>query len=247
MKKIIVLISVFVLFIAFILPLILVDYFNVAFDELGAYGDFFGGFNALVSVLAFGGLIYTIFLQRKDLELQREELKQTRDELKRQAEAQEKTAQEQARHAKILEEQLYKEIRPYLNTYFTHENDLIYLVIKNIGKSACYDFSMRVESYDAENNCAEEILKKLKVKLESTNFSVIPSGLDYVIECELKNKDIFECLMSSSITVNFIFYFRKKEDRFTISFKFDEIQSHGDPEVRAIYAVANAINMGHSI
>lgn len=241
MKKIVALVSFAIIFIAFILPLILVKYLGVEFDQLGTYGDFFGSFNALVSALAFGGLIYTIYLQRKDLELQRKELQLTRDEMKRQAEAQEKAAQEQERHAKLLEEQLYKEIRPYLNTYFTHDYGSIYLVIKNIGKSACYNFSMKVKSHHAEDEFAEELLEKFKKRIEATDYSVIPSGLDYIVECDISNQDVAGNLMKSSVDVTFTFYFRGQKEEFTIPFKFDEIQSHGDPIARALYAIANRL------
>ena len=54
----------------------------------GAFGDSFGAINSLFSGLAFAGIIYTIALQRKELELQREELKLTREELQKSAEAQ---------------------------------------------------------------------------------------------------------------------------------------------------------------
>lgn len=37
----------------------------------GTFGDQFGAVNALFSGLAFTGLIYTIILQRRDLEIQR--------------------------------------------------------------------------------------------------------------------------------------------------------------------------------
>ena len=239
MKKNIVSISLTIIFIAFLLPLILVKWLKIDFSNLGTYGDFFGCFNALVSALAFGGLIYTIYLQRKDLELQRNELQLTRDEMKRQAEAQEKAAQEQERHAKLLEEQLYKEIRPYLNTYFSIEGYSIYLVIKNIGKSACYNFSMKVKSYHAENEFAEELLTELKTRIEATDYSVIPSGLDYVVKCDISDHDISANLMNSSVNVTFTFYFRNQKEEFTIPFKFDEIQSHGDPVARALFAIAN--------
>jgi hypothetical protein len=42
----------------------------------------FGSVNALFSGLAFAGVIYAIFLQRRELFLQRQELEQTREELK---------------------------------------------------------------------------------------------------------------------------------------------------------------------
>ena len=58
--------------------------------ERGTFGDSFGAINSLFSGLAFGGIIYTILLQRKELKLQREEIVLTRKELKRTANAQEK-------------------------------------------------------------------------------------------------------------------------------------------------------------
>lgn len=48
------------------------------------YSDIFGSFSAIVSALAFGGLIYTFLLQRRELQLQREELEATREVLDRQ-------------------------------------------------------------------------------------------------------------------------------------------------------------------
>jgi len=47
----------------------------------GEFGDMFGAVNALFSGLAFGTLIYTLFLQRRELALQRLELRATRQEL----------------------------------------------------------------------------------------------------------------------------------------------------------------------
>lgn len=55
-------------------------------QERGTFGDQFGIVNALFSGLAFAGLLYTIILQRKDLNLQYKELEDNRNELKRQTE-----------------------------------------------------------------------------------------------------------------------------------------------------------------
>ena len=68
-------------------------------SERGTLGDMFGAINALFSGLAFAGVIYTILLQRKELELQREELVSTREELARSASAQERS--EQALRAQV--------------------------------------------------------------------------------------------------------------------------------------------------
>lgn len=44
------------------------------------FGDSFGGVNALISALAFAGMLVSFVLQRYELRLQREELKAQRDE-----------------------------------------------------------------------------------------------------------------------------------------------------------------------
>lgn len=67
-----------------------IQYFGeVNISDKGAFGDMFGGLNALFSGLAFGGLIIAILLQRRQLKLQvdelalqRKELELTRKELK---------------------------------------------------------------------------------------------------------------------------------------------------------------------
>jgi hypothetical protein len=62
--------------------------FGPQMDARGQFGDMFGGINALFTGLAFAGVIYTIVLQRRELELQREDLSMTRVELHTSAEAQ---------------------------------------------------------------------------------------------------------------------------------------------------------------
>src|SRR6478609_2645720 len=48
--------------------------------DRGTFGDMFGAVNALFSGLAFGGIIWTILLQRNELILQREESRMARQE-----------------------------------------------------------------------------------------------------------------------------------------------------------------------
>ncbi|MBU1237974.1 MAG: putative phage abortive infection protein [Gammaproteobacteria bacterium] len=52
-----------------------------ALPDRGTFGDMFGAINALFSGLAFASLVYTVFLQRRELTLQRQELSLTRSEL----------------------------------------------------------------------------------------------------------------------------------------------------------------------
>jgi hypothetical protein len=70
-------------------------------EARGQFGDVFGGINAFFTGLAFAGLIYTILLQRRELELQREELRLTRGELHTSAKAQQEQVSELQESAKL--------------------------------------------------------------------------------------------------------------------------------------------------
>lgn len=172
MKKIVVCVCIVVVLLAFVLPLVLVNAFKVDFAQLGTYGDFFGSFNALVSLLAFIGLIYTIHLQRKDLELQREELKLTREELKKQAEAQEKQAE-------LIAEQINKDTRPYINVFWAGTSLEPYLVVRNVGKSTGLEFKLQVP-YE-KNTELYSIAKGFARRLNCFEIDAFPSGEEYII------------------------------------------------------------------
>ncbi len=100
MKQVLIAISVFIAI--FIVYFIIVRHSYPDLISRAQFGDLFGGLNTLFSGLAFGGVVYAILLQRKDLELQREELKLTRQELKRTAKAQEKAEEALSRQAVSL-------------------------------------------------------------------------------------------------------------------------------------------------
>jgi len=70
-------------------------------DDRGTFGDTFGAINALFSGFAFAGIVYTIILQKKELELQRLELIDTRKELSRAADAHEKSEKAQSAQFRI--------------------------------------------------------------------------------------------------------------------------------------------------
>ena len=72
--------GVFIIWVVYQIIVMLVDRPN----DVGGYGDLFGGLNALFAGLAFAALIYAILLQTKELSLQREELNHTREELAQQ-------------------------------------------------------------------------------------------------------------------------------------------------------------------
>jgi hypothetical protein len=65
----------------------------------GTFGDMFGAANSLFSGLAFAALIFTVWMQREELNLQRRELELTREEIigqKQQMEVQNRTLSHQA-------------------------------------------------------------------------------------------------------------------------------------------------------
>ena len=52
-------------------------------EARGLFGDSWGGVNAIVSALAFAGVIVTLFLQNRDLNLQRKEMARQREEFEK--------------------------------------------------------------------------------------------------------------------------------------------------------------------
>lgn len=63
---------------------VLTGFFLADDPQRGTFGDMFGSVNALFSGLAFAALIYTIFLQRRELKLHHKELELTHVEMKAQ-------------------------------------------------------------------------------------------------------------------------------------------------------------------
>lgn len=57
---------------------------SLSYEQSGQFGDQFGFVNSLFSGLAFGGIIVSLVLQRKELNLQRKELRDTRKEFSQQ-------------------------------------------------------------------------------------------------------------------------------------------------------------------
>lgn len=71
----------------------------------GTFGDMFGAVNSLFSGLALAGIVYAIFLQRRDLKIQRDDLELTRKELERSADAQEYSTQILKRQLEVMSQE----------------------------------------------------------------------------------------------------------------------------------------------
>ncbi len=242
------LITVLIVIVLFSIPILLRLYIDIDGNDLGVYGDFFGSINIFVSALAFAGLIYTIILQRTDLRLQREELQLTREELKRQATAQENSVSEQAAQVKLLEEQINKDIRPYINAYWEMRNRDIIFVVKNIGKTACSDFKIlcEVENIECIQDAYREedfqkAAKELKDRFNCFYAGIFPSSIEYTLplisqytsNLTITDFEFFRKLKSCKIILkcNFFFRFRGKSEHFSIKYDFETMELFENEEM----------------
>ena len=78
------------------------------YSTRGQSGDMFGGITALFSGLAFAGLIYTLFIQKKELQYQREELSRLVDEQSQTKEHLETQAQQMKQQSSFIEQQIFE-------------------------------------------------------------------------------------------------------------------------------------------
>jgi len=140
--------AVFWIAVAFVLGAwVLTPVFLLPREDHGTFGDMYGAVNALFSGLAFAGIIYTVWLQRKELQLQRRELILTRNELegqKRQLEAQNETLRKQT----------------FENTFFQLlrlHNDILNTINIPVGRQATA----------RGRDCFEQLWRALRNDLES--------------------------------------------------------------------------------
>jgi hypothetical protein len=135
------------------------------------FGDMFGAVSTLFSGLAFAGVIYAIFLQRRELELQRYELEMTREELKRSAQAQEKSEvalREQA-EAMVLTAQINSmSLIPAIYTNVNIEDSKVFFEILNIGDTLSFDLDvLAIGIYNGDEIEASKFISEYVDKTES--------------------------------------------------------------------------------
>lgn len=238
-------IALFILLVtvAFLLiPLIIHTWQHIDYSNLGTYGDFFGSFTSLFTVLAFGGLIISLYYQRKDIELQCKELNAQVNEMKDQAIAQKAQAeymakqfdlmgkqfdlskdqfllsQEQAKlmdqQVKSMAEQTEKEMRPYLNVYIDHNSYSHALLIKNIGRTACTKFKMTPRFIGTIPNEFQAYANSVINSIKNFQLDIIPAGMEYAIELDDIKKGINLCnLYNKNIALEIIFAFKGLEQK----------------------------------
>lgn len=194
-RRLDVLIAVLIFTLFLSIPLLLNVYFKITLGTLGTFGDFFGSFNSIFSALAFGGVILSLYfqrkdlgLQRKDLELQRKELELTRKELERQAVAQESSAAEQKKYSELLSKQIETNIRPYLNVYIDFNGTTHALIIENVGRCACRDFYIECSLKGTVDLEYESYARELENWIKSVKIDVIPAGNEYALVLDNPSK-----------------------------------------------------------
>ncbi len=160
-KKIIFVTILFLLGIFISYPYLLLKLYPKLVDR-GTFGDSFGGLNAMISGLAFAGIIYTIILQQnqlkmqsEELALQRNELELTRKELNRSASAQEKSEKALAKQAANME------LSSKISVYTAMLNSYADLISKDSGVN--YEEKQRIRNK----------MKSLSVKLEEIGDEMI--------------------------------------------------------------------------
>lgn len=120
--------------IIWILSTVLIIFGLDNWSDRGTFGDLFGAVNALFSGLAFAGLIYTIVLQKQDLELQRNEIALNRTELRKTAKAQqnsEKALIEQVEQMKVASKlNALKTLIDYYNLQIANPNNSPEIILK---------------------------------------------------------------------------------------------------------------------
>lgn len=104
------------------------QFINPSLESRAQNGDMFGPTNALFSGLAFVGLIYTIIMQRKELEMQRTELRLQREAMADSTHVQAKQAE--AQHKQLAE--LEKQNRL---TELTHKLEFTKITVDVMGKT----------------------------------------------------------------------------------------------------------------
>ncbi len=155
--------------------------------DRGTFGDMFGAVNALFSGLALAGVIYTIFLQSKELSLQRLELQQTRGVFEKQ--------QFESTFFQLLN--LQQNNLNEIDVQITIKtNGKITKEITKIGQNALLDFSKELNKNYIRKSMNESKIVDEKLKLNmkkyfeidmSNNFTIYFNTLSNVVDFAFKS------------------------------------------------------------
>ncbi|WP_339322729.1 hypothetical protein [Paenibacillus sp. FSL W8-0194] len=176
-------------------------------EELGAgtFGDMFGAVNALFSGLAFAGLIYTISVQRQELQAQVSAIKMQTDELSLQRAAVQMQTEELALQRKAIEMQTKETARSadqlesqrellYFQLVVAHVNELI--AIKN-KKISFLNFEITNKGFTTTHSGIKAITELVRKNMSSdaSYYPVLNEFmnsffyiLQYIVDSELEDR-----------------------------------------------------------
>jgi len=132
-------------------------------NKRGTFGDSFGAVNTLFSGLAFGGIIYTILLQRNELKLQRKELKLTKAELKRSADAHEETNKSHINQLRLNKLPIFQ------YDMYSNEYGFDTFTIDNFGDNYAFDLNVLIIFHFDNNILNKELFIKERMKTSYHN------------------------------------------------------------------------------
>ena len=143
-------------------------------NELGTLGDYIGGIlNPFVSLLAFSGLLYTIYLQRKDIEIARKELRASTN-------AQTDSSRALKEQLQAIEKQNFESTFFHLLSLFNSSAEAVrvgawqgivareslYLMVRELQEE--YKKRLNSGEKDSENEALELSFKEVVIKTKGT-------------------------------------------------------------------------------
>ena len=105
---------------------------------------------------------------------------------------------------------------------------------------------MKVIRYTTKNKSLDMAFEKILQNLNCIKYSIIHSGTEHVIPL-ITDSDIYDSdLLSSSITIQFSFYFNGRQETFTSILYIEEMQPHLDPVARGLFAINSQLSKMNS-
>lgn len=174
--------------------------------ERGTFGDMFGSINALFSGLAFSGLIFTVLLQRQELQMQRHELRLQREEIvesrkelagqRMQLEAQSDTFSRQSF------ESTFFSLLSVMQNLAGHDQKSVHDAIYNAWDAACWH---RDSTGGSENLI--DCIECMEAGVEEKATFIFPAYLDclgcilkHIASAEIGDKSFYASLLRSQTT-----------------------------------------------
>lgn len=183
-------------------------------DGRGTFGDMFGAVNSLFAGLAFAGIIYTIIMQRKDLELQAESIKLQTKAIEMQTEELGLMKQETARMADELENQRMimnsQKVESMIFRLFqviekNFESIRIRKNIENFQKQEAINFIYKIINSERNNGLDRKTVFEREIKIYKSTFEKYTNSIIYTLQyiedadIDKETKKVFAEILNASM------------------------------------------------